>query len=159
VLLNPRRRSPAPIDDRQAIASRRSLRLGRPSAPHSDLLLEFLTSEPTRRRLHNDDSRIVAFGAACSRCCAHENEIPKLERAGGSTAWVKLKVPDRTTHGAVGCDSARSDDGRQRGKCKTPSGSRLSEKAKFDGVVLTRRRGGQQHQLGIGEFHQDPSFG
>jgi hypothetical protein len=56
----------------------------------------------------------------------------EAERTGASTAMVKLKVPDGVSHvylkdGAVGCDSARSDDDRRRGKCKTPSGSRPSE--------------------------------
>ncbi len=31
--------------------------------------------------------------------------------------------------------------------------------AKFDGAILALRGSGQQHQLGIGEFHRDSPFG
>src|SRR5258708_23551014 len=62
---------------------------------------------------------------------------------------IILKNPRISSHEALAQQPAEHVDGRVA----------LELGAKFDGAILALGGSGQQHQLGIGEFHRDSPFG
>jgi hypothetical protein len=74
------RRSPAPVPDRQAVAARDSLCLGRPARRIRVCSLNFFDERADQVRLHSNDGRIVARRRCWFTRCARENETPKLAR-------------------------------------------------------------------------------